>query len=283
MVRHIRSFSEKGPKLQKLVLLILLLSSTRALADAEAMYLANAGLMVTHGDTKILFDPLFRNDYGTYQLVPADIEAALMAGEPPFAGIDAVFISHNHGDHFSAADLLDYLRRHQQVKLYAPIQATESLLYFATDDDADVVTRITGLDIQYGDSATELAYDNLRIEAFHIPHSGWPERKPEVHNLAFRVSIDDFTVLHMGDADTRDEHFAIDGERWQAGSLNTAFPPYWYFTSADGRAVLGSRLKPRNAIGVHVPVELDPGSSSGLENRDLFRQPGETRKLANQD
>lgn len=32
--------------------------------DSTAYYMANEGLMVVHGDTKILFDPLFRNSYG---------------------------------------------------------------------------------------------------------------------------------------------------------------------------------------------------------------------------
>ena len=51
---------------------------------SRAHYLANAGTVIEHGNTKIAFDPLFRNDFGTYDLVPADIEAAFMVGMPPF-------------------------------------------------------------------------------------------------------------------------------------------------------------------------------------------------------
>jgi len=38
--------------------------------SATAQYLANEGLMVVNGDIKVVFDPLFRNNYGQYQLLP---------------------------------------------------------------------------------------------------------------------------------------------------------------------------------------------------------------------
>ena len=94
---------------------------------ATAQYLANEGLMVTHNQTKILFDPLFRNSYGQYLLLPDDMEAALFAGEPPFDGIDAVFISHYHGDHFSPADILRLLKSQPGIHLYAPSQAVDGM------------------------------------------------------------------------------------------------------------------------------------------------------------
>ena len=48
-----------------------------ATTTAKAQYLANASVLVTHGDTKVVFDPLFRNDFGQYALVPAQTERAL--------------------------------------------------------------------------------------------------------------------------------------------------------------------------------------------------------------
>ena len=73
-------------------------------ATSTAQYLANASVLVTTGDTKAVFDPLFRNDFGQYALVPAQMERALFDGTAPFDGLDAVFVSHYHEDHFSAVD-----------------------------------------------------------------------------------------------------------------------------------------------------------------------------------
>ena len=268
---------------QSMRLIFITLLATLAAGNAiasEVMYLANEGLLVRSANSKVLFDPIFRNNYNNYQLVPAEIEAKMFAAEPPFDDVSAVFVSHAHGDHFSASDMLRYLRRNSGVVLYAPAEATESLLFFVEDDEQELLSRIVGMDINYGDPAMEVAAGDITIEAFHIPHAGWPDRKPEVQNIAFRVTLDDITVLHMGDADTRDQHFEIDAERWAARHIDAAFPPYWYFTSENGVAVMRDRLTPGMAVGVHVPIKLDPRYSAGLEDVDLFRRPGETRSIS---
>jgi L-ascorbate metabolism protein UlaG (beta-lactamase superfamily) len=252
-------------------------SATVAFADGEVMYLANEGLLVTEGETKVLFDPLFRNNYGQYQLLPLDMEDALMAGEAPFDGVDAVFISHFHGDHFSPGDVANYLKRRETVQLFAPKQATDALTTFLSDDEG-VMLRVTTLDIGYEDPAIVLSLPGIAVEAFNIPHSGWPDRMPEVQNIAFRITLNNaITVLHLGDADTRDEHFARDGDQWAAKRTNVAFPPYWFFTSERGNKVLEERIQPGAAVGIHVPKKLDPRYSDGLDQHDLFRTPGETR------
>lgn len=68
----------------RFLVLFTLLHGVDTRAEAVATYLANAGVMIANGETKIIFDPLFRNDYGLYQLVALDMEDALMAGHAPF-------------------------------------------------------------------------------------------------------------------------------------------------------------------------------------------------------
>ena len=54
------------------IALLLLVSATPAFASesstAHAHYIANMGAMIERNGTKILFDPLFRNDYDIYDL-----------------------------------------------------------------------------------------------------------------------------------------------------------------------------------------------------------------------
>ena len=61
--------------------------------DAAVEYLANEGVMIWRGDTKILFDPLYDNSYGTYQMVPDRVRNAIFAGEAPYDGVQAVVTS----------------------------------------------------------------------------------------------------------------------------------------------------------------------------------------------
>lgn len=252
---------------------------------SRAHYLANEGLMVTHGETKILFDPLFNQDFGLYRLLPPPMRAALLAGEPPWDGIDAVFISHYHDDHFAPRDMLDYLRGNDSVELFAPAQAVAAMREIADEDDG-VFDRVTAVRLAFGDEPRQFRRPGLIVEVVRIPHSGWPERRLDVENLAWRVTLDDGpTALHLGDADTRDVHYAGDAEYWQRRYPDVAFPPYWYFLSTSGLEVLAERLKPSLAIGVHVPVSIprEPADrEEALRQVDLFTTPGETRDIAHE-
>jgi L-ascorbate metabolism protein UlaG (beta-lactamase superfamily) len=244
-------------------------------------YLANEGLMVVQGETKVVFDPLFRNAYGYYQLLPEEMERALFAGESPYDGIDAVFISHYHGDHFSPADVLRLLKLQPQIRLYAPAQAVTALHEVAEEQDVKVFERVTAVDLAYKDAPVKMEMRGLIIEAVRIPHSGWPNDRLDVENISWRVTLDDSTtVLHMGDADPNDVHFARDAEYWEQRQIHIAFPPYWFFNSTFGPGVLKNRLKPGHSVGVHVPVSIpadDPGRPEDLRGFDLFTKPGEIR------
>jgi L-ascorbate metabolism protein UlaG (beta-lactamase superfamily) len=270
--------------MHRLLLLLAVLAGHNPAAahdDARAHYLANEGLMAAHGNTKVLFDPLFTESFGQYRLLPDAMRAALFAGEPPWDGIDAVFISHYHDDHFAPGDMLNFLRARPTIQLYAPRQAVAAME--ALSDDDTLFARVTAVDLDHGDPPLSIEAPGLLIEVVRIPHSGWPTRRRDVENLAWRVTLDDGpTVLHLGDADTRDEHFARDAGYWQQRIPAMAFPPYWFFLSNSGQQVLRERLQPRHAVGVHVPVDIpaDPAArDEALRQFDLFTRPGEVRPI----
>ena len=250
---------------------------------AKAHYLANAGVLIVNGETKVVFDPLFRNDFGTYRLLPEALEHALFAGEPPLDGIDAVLISHYHEDHFSPVDILRLLKEQPEIQLYAPVQAVSGMRSIADAGHQEIFERVTEIALEYKDAPVTIEAGELIVEAVRIPHSGWPEGRSDVENIAYRVTLDEATtVLHLGDADTKDVHFAHDAEYWDRRHTDIAFPPYWYFQSEDGRSVLEHRLKPTHAVGVHVPVAIpsDPSKRpADLQSYDLFVEPGETRDI----
>jgi len=252
-------------------------------ATATAQYMANEGLMVVQGETKVVFDPLFRNDYGQYQLLPKAMEEALFAGAPPFDGIDAVFISHYHGDHFSPEELLLLLKAQPAIHLYAPAQAVTGLRSVAGAGDEKVFERITAVELAYKDAPATLEMESLLIEAVRIPHSGWPTGRLDVENISWRVTLNETTtVLHMGDADPNDVHFAGDAAYWDKRHTHMAFPPYWFFNSTYGPGVLENRIKADHNVGVHVPVSISKTPAlrpQELRDFDLFTEPGEKREI----
>ena len=251
--------------------------------DSTAHYMANEGLLVAHGDTKIMFDPLFRNGYGQYLLLPETMREALFAGEAPYDGVDAIFISHHHGDHFDPTDILNLLRTQTGIHLYAPQQAVVGLREVAGPADNAIFDRVSSVDLAYMDAPVTLEMDGLLVEAVRIPHAGWPTGRVNIENIAWRVTLNDSTtVLHMGDADPNDVHFARDASYWNKNPPDMAFPPYWFLSSSSGLEILKQRIKPGHSVGVHVPVTI-PGDPIRrpveLRGADLFTQPGEVRVI----
>jgi L-ascorbate metabolism protein UlaG (beta-lactamase superfamily) len=250
---------------------------------STAQYVANASVLVTHGDTKVVFDPLFRNDFGQYRLVAPQTERALFDGTAPFDGLDAVFVSHYHEDHFSAADVLRLLEARPALRLFAPAQAVAGMREVSATRLAAVASRVHSIALAYREAPVTLNQGALVVEAVRIPHSGWPTRQTETENLAFRVTLDAATtVVHLGDADTTDAHFARDGAYWGRRRTNVAFPPYWFFMNDEGRRVLNTRLNAARSIGVHVPKDVPTQSearASELRGHELFTTPGEVRDV----
>lgn len=263
--------------------LIALCATASGQEMSTVQYLANEGVMIAHGDTKILFDPLFDNSYELYQRVPPEMRDAIFAGAAPYDGVNAVFISHFHGDHFSARDVLRLLQEREGIRLYAPAQAVTEMRKLATSDVEAVFERVTIFDLDYGDAPVFVRTEGLLIEAVHVPHSGWPTARTDVQNIAFRITLEESsTVLHLGDADARLVHFEQDENYWDERRVDLAFPPYWFFRSADGREILDDRVRASHSIGIHVPAEYGEDASTipaELLGEDLFTQPGEGRRF----
>jgi hypothetical protein len=243
-----------------------------------ATYLGNEAVLVTSAKNKVVFDPFFHSNFGQYQLVPDHIRSAIMLGNAPYDDIDAIIISHAHGDHFDADDVLAYLRAFPDTKLVAPQQAVDALTEL--DNSESIMSQVRSIKLALGDKPMQVNVGEITLQAVRIPHSGWPGRA-NIENLVFRVAMDDdLTVMHMGDADANDDHFLPYKTFWQERVTNTAFPPYWFFSSAEGKDILEIIINAREHIGVHVPTVIPNDLKKG--GNDYFSKPGEKRVISHQ-
>ncbi|NNU17305.1 MBL fold metallo-hydrolase [Parvularcula sp. ZS-1/3] len=238
--------------------------------EAEARYLANEGVMVTQGDLKILFDPIFDNGFGNFPLVPEEMRAAMFAGEAPFSGVDAIFVSHAHGDHFAAADTNTYLKAHPAVRLVAPQQAID-FMREAEGWDASLLDRVTAFSMSLDEGAQTFAIGDIKVQAMRVVHTGdWPN----VHNMVYRVTLDTkASVMHLGDADGSEGNFSVHRETLDSEATNVAFVPFWWLDEGPDEA--RELMNADEVVGIHVAIEV-PGwlKASGA---DFFAEPGETR------
>lgn len=252
-------------------------SSANKQSTASATYLGNAAVLVEYEGIKLLFDPFFHNSFGIYQKVPSDILQAIETDQAPFDGIDAIFVSHAHGDHFSAEQTLKFLRTRPEIKLIAPQQAIKQILKL--DNASTINAQFLAVDLEYQDPPISYQLPGYQIEVVRIPHAGWPQRA-DVSNLVYRVTLaEQISVIHMGDADPNDAHFKPLVEHWNSTKTDIAFPPYWFYLSKSGQMILGSRLNTKHSVGVHVPVKV-PIQLPKL-GVDYFSAPGEQRSFKN--
>ncbi len=253
--------------------------ATATAHESQALYLGNEGVLVSHGKDKVVFDAFFSDSHGLYVLVPDELRTGLTEGRPPFDGIDAVFVSHVHGDHFSPEPTLAYLRAQRKVRLFAPRQVADALAAAAGADDP-VLARVTAFDLKPGDPPQTANAGKIRIDVVAIPHSGGA-RNADIENLAFRATLGKWpTVLHLGDAAPDYARFTELKPLWEAKATDLVFPPVWFYGRDVGRLIL-MLIGASEAIGIHVAVEaVGNGEFWRREaNADLFTDPGESRTI----
>lgn len=258
------------------ILLFLICNNALSHESAKAHYLGNEAVMVSTGTTKVIFDPLFHNDFDIYQKVPQNILDKLFANLDPYDNIDAIFISHAHGDHFAADLIFKYLKTFPQTQLFASKQAVDQVK--ALDQEGQVAQQLHPIQLAYKDPAKSFEFKNIKFDVVRIPHSGWPNRRLDVANLLFRVTLDDsVTVIHMGDADSNDVHFYPYDDLWKSKKTNISFPPYWFYVSAFGPGILNNGINTEDTIGIHVPVNVPKELINTGEK--FFSKPGEIHLL----
>ena len=264
-------------------LALVLPAKTFAHDHATAHYLGNAGVMIVRGDTKILFDAFYADSYGQYALVPNGVSEAMKKGEEPYDGVDAIFVSHVHGDHFTAQPAIDYMRAQRDVVLFAPQQVLDAIMLSGVEKGDPLLARVRAFTLAPEDGGEEISFGELDIDVVSVPHAG---DRPHIQNYAWRVTLDDdTTVIHLGDADPVVSNFSRHQAHFNRKETHTAFPPYWFVGNRNGKLIIKDVIKADQCIGVHVPARAI-GNGDQWRNKagdDLFTDPGEIRVIGQQN
>ncbi len=248
---------------------------TRAPSDAGSISSAetgtvtsirNAGAIAELGEgedaIKVLFDPLYDNHFGSLAELDDALIEKIVLGKAPYDGVSAVFVSHAHGDHFSARHLSRLLAAQPEVTLVAPEPAIAAMRKVSEWQDG-FADRVRAITLENGQAAETFTIADATVEAFRSPHAGWPERHKTVHNLTFRVSASTGSdgaqrVMHLGDADPGVEFFAPHKRFLESKRTGLALVPFWFFREENKDALIGSVLNAESVTGIHVPQET-PG------------------------
>ena len=228
------------------VLLLTSLPSTTvpALADPptalEITYLANEGFLLRSGNDAVLIDAFVAEPYSKYAAVAPDAFARMVAGEPPFAGIDVALVSHPHRDHYQPEAARRFLERHPETLLISSPQVVDAL------GGASELRRTVWPEVGKVES---IAHGGVRVDLFRLPHGGDDVWK--IHNLGHVIHVGGYKILHVGDADGAERHY--EAFKLAAQDIDVALVPYWFFGDAEGRQLVERHLVGRHTVAVHVP------------------------------
>jgi L-ascorbate metabolism protein UlaG (beta-lactamase superfamily) len=237
---------------------------------------------VDYAPVKILFDPLYDDHFGSLQQLPPELIEAIVSGAPPYDGVNAVFVSHAHGDHFSATHLTRMLASQPQIQLVAPGQAIDRMREDANWQPG-FEDRVTAITLENGEAVQGIEVAGAYVEAFRSPHAGWPDRHAATHNITFRVSAANedgrasARIMHLGDADPAAEHFAALSEFLSAKRTGLAAVPFWFYGEDGLSAIIDQTLNAQSAVAVHVPVNA-PGYLEAGE-RPYFSGVGDVLEI----
>jgi L-ascorbate metabolism protein UlaG (beta-lactamase superfamily) len=259
------------------------ISTVKALVDKSSKpesllltYIANAGVLISSGDRKVLIDALFDKPHKDYRAPSPEVLDKIMKGEAPFDGVDLVLVTHNHPDHFDAPLAAAYLRAFRKAVLLAPEDAVAELR--KTADGAAIGPRVVSLDLRVGEK-NERTLKGIKITALRTLHSG---DKESPMNIAYLFEIGGRRVFHEGDSNGKPDVLRAlvpDGSR-----VDLALVHYWFPLEPGCAAWLQKSFTAEHIALMHLPIRLEgdaPGKIDMVRKyyKDIFLMlPGMPRK-----
>jgi L-ascorbate metabolism protein UlaG (beta-lactamase superfamily) len=214
-------------------------------AGVTITYLANEGVVLASGPTRVLIDALFLR-YGPEYAVPAEsTQMALGRAGAPFDSVDLVLVTHRHGDHFHPAPLAAHLRANAGATLLTSQQVIDSLRH--VPGIGQLAPRMVARTMAPGTRRRALV-NGLPVELLGLPHGG--RRHRHVEHLGFIVELGGRRVLHVGDAELTDA--TLSPLRLDTSRIDVALIPAWAVTNRESRQAIQRWVRPRQVVAFHL-------------------------------
>ena len=231
-------------------------------SSTDVRYIANSGMLVTASGRRFLIDAPIRDGIAPYATSSAAERGSLEGARAPYAGVDAILITHWHEDHFSADAVAAHLTSNPRAILVSSPEIVERVRAVAP---ALTASRLRAVLPAPGQSQrVDVAGTPVRV--LRIRHN--PSRRPPEQHLGFLIG-DSAPVLHVGDADPAADNFAV---LRSLPSIDLAFLPFWYVSDAGNRRMVADAIRPRRIVAMHVPPKDVPTIAAELRKANVGAQ-----------
>lgn len=216
----------------------------------QLLSIANSGVLVGAGDSKVLIDALFDKPNPEYRAPAPGILDKILKGEPPFDGVDLVLVTHNHPDHFDPALAVRYMESRPETLLAAPADAVAEMREAAADW-AKIEARVVAFDLKVGEREKK-DLKGIPVSAYRTLHSG--DRESPM-NIMYLFELDGRRVFHEGDSAGKP------GDAHDLGMVDVpvdlALVHFWFPLEPACARFLQEVLKPEHIGLTHLPIRLE--------------------------
>jgi L-ascorbate metabolism protein UlaG (beta-lactamase superfamily) len=225
----------------------LVLASGLVQADITVTQLANEGVIVSDGETRIMIDGMVVEPYSVYGGLPAEAATLFEEASGAFAQIDLALASHRHHDHNQPRFACQFMEQSAGTIFVSSSQ----VLGLMREKCRQLVTtspRLKQIDPQYGDPH-RFTQGGANVTVFPLSHG--TRKYAKIQNYGHLIELGGMTVLHIGDAAMDPADF----ERAGLGQLeiDVVLIPFWYFQPGPGASVIGQYMDAPVKIAVHIP------------------------------
>ncbi len=219
--------------------------------EIEVVLIANAGLMLKVGQTKILIDSLYEGKDTTFSSPSQSTMQKIRKGLPPFEDISYVFLTHFHPDHFEPGLFLNYIKSHKLKGIYLPGEAVNKYPDFFLEPILGK-SNVHILPPMPGETQSFDMEDSIRFCCFKSSHIRQDIFK-DIANYSYLFFFHNKTLLVPGDADTDLSFFT---KMLKGIKLDAFFANPLFINKPEGRQIL-QELAPNLVVFYHIPFAED--------------------------
>lgn len=219
----------------------------RLAADVAITQLANEGVLLSKGETRILIDGLVVEPYSVYGGLDGEARVHFDSLSGPFADIDLVLASHRHHDHNQPAFACQFMQASTKTRMVTSPQVL-GLMREKCRSLVKGSDRFVAVNPKRGEPI-QVSVEEATVTVFPLSHG--TRKYAKIQNFGHLVEIGGLTIVHVGDAAMTAADFETAGLKER--HLDVALIPFWYFQPGPGEAIVREYLNAPLKIAVHIP------------------------------
>lgn len=243
-------------------------------AEVVITRLANEGVILDDGVTRIMIDGMVVEPYSLYGGLPPGLARQFEFAQGVFADIDLALASHRHHDHNQPVFSCIFMRNSTETLLYSSRQVLE-LMRERCRNLVTTSPRVREIEPVYN-KPVEITGETATVSAFLLSHGSG--KFARLQNYGHLVHIGGVKILHIGDAAMDPADFEVAGLDQVA--LDVALIPFWFFQPGPGMAVVERFMDAPLKLAVHIPpgemAEVGEYLSENYPDVQVLLEPGDS-------